>query len=269
MGLHIVVRVQLSYDRFGRGEPLVLIPGIGSRRQVWAPVLDRLTAQREVVALDLPGFGDAPVQPAAGTPAGVGPLTGLVSGFLDELGLERPHLAGNSLGGWISLELAKRGRARSVTALSPAGFSNRRETTYARLSLQLSVRTGRLLVPRADRLFASPLARMLIFGQLVAHPTRISSADAAASLRALALAPWFDETLRAAALDRFRDGEQISVPVTIAWGEKDRLLLPRQARHAARLIPGARIVILRGCGHVPMYDDPGQVAQVLLDRSRD
>ena len=247
----------------------MLIHGIGSRRQVWAPVLDRLTAQREVVALDLPGFGDAPIQPPPGTPAGVGSLTGLVSGFLDELGLERPHLAGSSLGGWISLELARRGRARSVTALSPAGFYNRREATYARVSLQLSVRTGRLLVPRADRLFVSPLARMLAFGQFVAHPTRISPADAAASLRALVLAPWFDETLPAVMLDRFRDGEQISVPVTIAWGEKDRVLLPRQARHAARLIPRARIVILRGCGHVPMYDDPDQVAQVVLDGSRD
>jgi len=261
--------VELSYDRSGRGEPLVLIPGIGSRRQVWAPVLDPLTAQREVVALDLPGFGDAPIQPPAGTPAGVGSLTGLVSGFLDELGLERPHVAGNSLGGWISLELAKRGRARSVTALSPAGFFNRREATYARLSLQLSVRTGRLLVPKADRLFASPLARRLAFGQLVAHPARISPADAAASLRALVPSPSFDETLSAAARDRFGDGAQISVPVTIAWGEKDRLLLPRQARRAARLIRGARIVILRGCGHVPMYDDPEQVAQVLLDGSRD
>jgi len=83
------------------------------------------------------------------------------------------------------------------------------------------------------------------------------------------LAPWLDKTLSAVILDRFRDGEQISVPVTIAWGEKNRLFLPRQARHAARLIRRARIVILRGCGHVPMYDDPDQVAQVLLDGSRD
>jgi len=90
--------VQLSYDRSGRGDPLVLLPALGSRRQVWAPVLDRLTAQREVVGLDLPGFGDAPTQQSPGTPAGVGSLTGLVSDFLDELGLERPHLAGNSLG---------------------------------------------------------------------------------------------------------------------------------------------------------------------------
>jgi pimeloyl-ACP methyl ester carboxylesterase len=261
--------VRLHHDRSGRGEPLLLIHGIGSRRQVWAPVLDRLTPRREVVALDLPGFGDAPTQPPLGTPAGVGALTRIVSCFLDELGLERPHIAGNSLGGWISLELAKRGRARSVTVLSPAGFYNRREATFARVSLRSTVRIARLLAPRADRLMVSPLARVLAFSQFVARPRRLSPAEAAASLRALASAPWFDETLLAVVLDRFRDGEQISVPVTIAWGEKDRLLLPRQVRHAARLIPRARIVILRGCGHVPMYDDPDQVANVLLEGSRD
>lgn len=242
---------------------------LGTHPAVWAPVLDRLTNQREVVALDLPGFGDGPIHPPPGTPAGVGLLTSLMSGFLDALGLERPHLAGHSLGGWIALELAKRGRARSVTALSPAGFYTSRQATYARTSLQLIARIGRLLAPRADRLLVSPLARTLVFGQFVAHPTRISPADAAATLRTLVLAPWFDETLAAMARDRFRDGRQIGVPVTIAWGEKDRLLPARQARHAARLIPGARIVILRDCGHVPMYDDPDQVARVLLDGSRD
>jgi len=246
----------------------LLIHGIGSRRQVWAPVLDRLTPRREVITLDLPGFGDAPTQPPGGMPAGVGSLTRIVSGLVDELGLERPHVAGNSLGGWISLELAKRGRARSVTVLSPAGFYNRREAAFARASLRLTVRIARLLAPRADRLLMSPLARILAFSQFVARPSRLSPAEAAASLRALAGAPWFDETLPAVLLEHFRDGEQISVPVTIAWGEKDRLLLPRQARDAARLIPRARIVILRGCGHVPMYDDPDQVAKVLLEGSR-
>jgi pimeloyl-ACP methyl ester carboxylesterase len=246
--------VQLNYDRAGRGEPLVLIHGIGSRRQVWEPVLNRLTAVREVVVLDLPGFGDAPIPPPPGTAAGIESLTRLVSEFLDEQGLERPHVAGNSLGGWISLELAKRGRARSVTALSPGGFYTSREATFARVSLRMTVRVARLLAPRADRLLVSPLARTLAFSQVAARPKQIPSADAAASLRALAGAPWFDETLQAATDERFRGGEQITVPITIAWGEKDRLLLPRQPRRAARAIPGARLVTLRGCGHVPTYD---------------
>ena len=118
--------MQLNHHRAGSGEPLVLIHGIGSRWQVWEPILDRLASEREVIALDLPGFAGSPVPPP-GTPAGVPSLTLLVGEFLDELGLDRPHVAGNSLGGWIALELAKLGRVRSATAHSPAGFWNRSE----------------------------------------------------------------------------------------------------------------------------------------------
>src|SRR5215469_5580035 len=143
--------MDLCYRRTGSGPPLALIHGIGSRWQVWEPVLDRLADERDVVAFDLPGFGASPMPPP-GTPAGTASLTRLVREFLDELGLERPHVGGNSLGGLIALELAKQGRAASVTALSPAGFHNSREAVFERTSLQLTVRVARLLAPRADRL---------------------------------------------------------------------------------------------------------------------
>jgi pimeloyl-ACP methyl ester carboxylesterase len=258
--------MKLCYRRAGSGPPLALIHGIGSRWQVWDPVLDRLTDQRDVIAFDLPGFG-ASSMPPPGTPAGTASLTRLVSEFLDDMGLDRPHVAGNSLGGLIALELAKQGRVRSATALSPAGFHTSREAVYQRISFQVTIGVARLLAPRADRLSASPMIRQLTWSQFVAHPRKIGAADAAASVRALAGAPWFDETLPAVLSKRFSGGERIDVPVTIAWGEKDRLLLPRQAPRAARAIPGARLVTLTGCGHVPTYDDPDQVARVLLQGS--
>jgi pimeloyl-ACP methyl ester carboxylesterase len=259
--------VDLKHHRAGEGPSLVLLHGIGSRWQMWEPVLRRLASERDVIALDLPGFGSSPMPPP-GTPPGLASLTRLVGEFLDEHDVERPHVAGNSLGGLMALELAKQSRVASATALSPAGFYNDREAAYARTSLKATVRTARLLAPRAERLTASPLVRMLTFSQVVAKPRRLGAADAAASVRALAEAPWFDDTLPAIATERFSGGEQIQVPVTIAWGTKDRLLLPRQARRAARSIPGARLVMLSGCGHVPTYDDPEQVARVLLDGSR-
>jgi pimeloyl-ACP methyl ester carboxylesterase len=258
--------MHLNYHRTGSGEPLVLIHGIGSRWQMWEPVLPRLQEGRDVIALDLPGFAGSP-PPPSGTPAGIDSLTALVGEFLDDLGLSRPHVAGNSLGGWISFELAKRGRVRSATGLSPAGFHTRREAVYERIMLSTAVRGARLLAPRAERIASSPFARRVAFGGFVAHPERLTPTDAAESSRALAEAWWFDDTLRAARLDRFTGGERIDVPVTVAWGEKDRLLLPRQARRPARAIPGARILTLRGCGHVPTYDDPAQVADVLLEGS--
>jgi pimeloyl-ACP methyl ester carboxylesterase len=257
--------VQLNHHRTGAGEPLVLIHGIGSRWQVWDPVLDRLAAEREVVALDLPGFGASPM-PAPGTPAGVGSLSTLVSDFIGELGLDRPHVAGNSLGGLISLELAKRGVVRSVTALSPSGFFNRPEAVYSHASLTLSVRAARRLSPHAERLMASERRRRLVLARTFARPERIPAPEAVATLRAMAHAPWFDETL-GVRRERFSGGEQIAVPVTVAWGAKDRLLLPWQARRAAAQIPRARIVRMAGCGHVPTYDDPELVAQVILEGS--
>jgi pimeloyl-ACP methyl ester carboxylesterase len=256
----------IAYHRSGSGPPLVLIHGIGSRWQIWEPVLGRLESEREVVAFDLPGFGESPM-PAPGTPAGIESLTDLSASILDQLGLERPHVAGNSLGGWISLELAKRGRVRSATVLSPAGFHNSREAVYQRASLWMTLRLTRLLAPHADRLSTSPALRRLTWSQIVARPELIPPTDAAASARALAYAPWFDETLRVIIHERFTGGERIDVPVTIAWGEKDRLLLPRQAPRAARRVRGARLITLTGCGHVPMYDDPVQVSRVLLEGS--
>jgi pimeloyl-ACP methyl ester carboxylesterase len=258
--------VQLNHHRAGTGEPLVLIHGIGSRWQMWEPVLGRVEAEREVIALDLPGFAGSPLPPA-GTPPTIGSLTRLVADFIDELGLERPHVAGNSLGGWISLELAGQGRVRSATALSPSGFQNRPEAAFARGSLWLAVRAARLIGARARGLAASPRRRKLAFGQLVARPERISADDLAASVRALAQAPWFDEVLARIGTERFTGGDRITVPVTVAWGEHDRLLLPRQSLRAGRAIPSAKLITLTGCGHVPTYDDPEQVARILLDGS--
>jgi pimeloyl-ACP methyl ester carboxylesterase len=258
--------VDLNYHRTGSGEPLLLIHGIGSRWEVWKPQLERLAREREVVAIDLPGFGASP-PPPPGTPPGIESLTRLVSEFLDRLGLDRLHVAGNSLGGWISLELAKFGRARSATGLSPAGFHNRREAVYQRALLGSAYAASPLVAPRADRLMASTLGRVLGMKAFFQRPERIPAADAAATWRGLHGATWFPETLKAITGEPFSGGEQITVPVTIAWGEHDHLLLPRQARRAQSAIPSARVITLRGCGHVPTYDDPEQVASVLLEGS--
>src|SRR3954449_1384611 len=112
----------LPLPRAAAGEPVVLIHGVGSQWQVWQPLLPALEREREVIALDLPGFGGSPSLPIGVVPNAAA-LTDAVAGFMDELGVERPVIGGNSLGGWIALELAARGRARAVVAVSPAGFA--------------------------------------------------------------------------------------------------------------------------------------------------
>jgi pimeloyl-ACP methyl ester carboxylesterase len=257
----------LNHYRLGSGAPLVLIHGIGSQWQMWRPVLARLAQERDVLAIDLPGFG-ASAMPPPGTPAGLLSLTNLVAEFLDEQGVERPHAAGNSMGGWISLELAKQGKVASATPLSPAGFHQGAEGTYQRIALKTAVGSARMLASRADGILASPAGRVAMLSLFMAKPSHVSASEAAEATRALAGAQWFDDTLDAFLDDRFSYGERIKVPVTIAWGSRDRLLLPRQAPRARREIPGSRLVMLEGCGHVPTWDDPDLVARVILDGSR-
>ena len=256
--------MQLNYRRAGSGPPLVLLHGIGHSLKGFEPVLDLLARERDVIAIDLPGFGDSP-PPPAGTPAGIDSLATLTAEFLGTLGLERPHVAGNSLGGWVALELAKTGHASSVVGLSPAGFHNRREAVFERNSLWISVRLARAVDPWAERLFAPRLVRKVGAWQMVA--TELNHQQAVEMFRGAATAAWFDQTLEAIT-GRTTFTGPVDVPVTIAWGDHDRLLLPRQALRAISELPDAKLVVLKGCGHLPMYDDPQQVARVLLEGSR-
>ena len=231
---------------------------------MWEPVVDRLAAHHEVIAVDLPGFGASPMPPP-GTPPGIDSQVALVSEFLGQLGVEQPHVAGNSMGGLLALDMAARGLARSATALSPAGFASRGEMTYGRVSLWLSVRLARRTARYADTLFATATGRKLGLNLFVARPERLTGAEAAENTRALASAPWFDATLPALRAYEFPETQEVEVPVTVAWGAKDRLLWPRQARRAAHALPHARVLLLDGCGHVPTWDDPEQVARVILE----
>ncbi|HEX2016551.1 MAG TPA: alpha/beta fold hydrolase [Solirubrobacteraceae bacterium] len=256
----------MSHLRAGSGEPLLLIHGVGSYGRVWEPMLDALAARYEVVAVDLPGFGASPPLPA-GTQTDVGALTQAVAGFLDELGWERPHVAGNSLGGWLALELGRRGRARSVVALSPAGFWSPREAAFCRSSLRVSRRFSELTLPLAPLLYGTPVGRTLLMGQLAARPWRMSAEQAVSAIHNFARSPGTLPVLEALTREQFRPGPPIPAPVTIAWGQRDRLLLPRQARRAQRAVPEARVTMLAGVGHVPMSDDPELVARTILSGS--
>lgn len=252
--------------RKGSGEPLLLVHGLGSHYQVWQPVLDRLAAEREVIGIDLPGFGDSPPLPDDATPD-AHQLTGAVAAFLDEIGWDRPHIVGNSLGGWVALELAKRGRARSVAAIGPAGFANRRERAFTVESLRGTHRVAQLTYGIAPRMLATPVARKLALSQTFGRPERMTVDAAVATIRNFADSPGVPPALEALRQGHFSGGEQIDVPVTMIWGDRERLL-PRRERQAARsvrAVPGARLVWLRGCGHAPMWDDPPAVAQAVLE----
>ncbi|MFD7136605.1 alpha/beta fold hydrolase [Streptomyces sp. NPDC059894] len=259
--------VTVSYARVGRGEPLLLLHGIGHHRQAWDPVVDILAAERDVVAVDLPGFGASPALPD-GLAHDLPTTTAVLAAFCAALGLERPDVAGNSLGGLLALELAREKRVRSVTALSPAGFWSEAERRYA-FGVLLAMRriSQRLPVPLVERLSRTAAGRTALTSTIYARPGRRSPEAVVAETLALARATGFDQTLRAGTAVRFTD-DLPGTPVTVAWGTRDLLLVRRQGVRAKQIIPKARLVRLPGCGHCPMNDDPALVARVLLDGSR-
>ncbi|MFE3634417.1 alpha/beta fold hydrolase [Streptomyces cellostaticus] len=259
--------VTVSYARVGRGAPLVLLHGIGHHRQAWDPVVDILATEREVVAVDLPGFGASPGLPG-GLPYDLPTTNAVLASLFEALELDRPHVAGNSLGGLLALELGRGKLVRSVTALSPAGFWTQAERRYAFAMLQTMRGVAqRLPLPLVERLSRSAAGRTALTSTIYRRPGRRSPDAVVAETLALAGATGFDATLRAGATVRFTDGLP-GLPVTVAWGSQDRLLVRRQGVRAKTIIPHARLVRLPGCGHVPMNDDPALVARVILDGSR-
>lgn len=253
----------LAYERHGSGDPLVLVHGVTHRRQAWYPVLDELAEQRDVILVDLPGHGQSPPFVLDGLPV-KDALRRDFEGFLMALGLDRPHVAGNSLGGLVALHAAANGHARSVTALSPAGFwRDEAEFAYTRRFFLGLLSLADRLGPSTERAARSRAVRQVVYGSLMAHPSHVPADQVLGDVRAFMYARPALRALLAAA-EPFTDPIPLDVPVTVAWAGRD-LVLPRwQAETAKRRLPNAEHVVLRGMGHVPMFDNPRVVARVLL-----
>ena len=235
--------------------------GIGSRWQVFAPVLDPLAAELEVWAVDMPGFGASP--PAVRPVSSIGRLTDEVQAWLRATGLEGCHVAGNSTGGGVALELAARGAVASAVALAPIGFWSARERAFCQASVRATRALARRLRPLAPRLLQIAPVRALLFAQFLAHPARVSPEEALGDVDALIGATAFEDVCAAFTGYLAPADAADRVPVTIAWGDKDRLLLPRQLERARRRLPLARHVLIEGAGHLMMRDDPRAVADVI------
>jgi pimeloyl-ACP methyl ester carboxylesterase len=249
-------------ERRGAGEPLLLLHGTGGSRMHWRPVVGALSAGREVLVVDLPGHGasDPPPEGVTHTPIGYAELLGRM---LDQLGLDAVDVAGNSVGGWTALELAKRGRARSVVAIGPAGLWARRDPWRCVFALWSQHKMGRAFGWAAPPFLRKPATRALIMGGTVGRPRQMPAGDAIEMASTYASTPCFKQHLAETRRARFAGGADIEAPITLAWGEKDRLL-PAKARLTDELPAGARKVTLPGCGHLPMWDDPELVTRTIL-----
>jgi pimeloyl-ACP methyl ester carboxylesterase len=251
----------LAVTRSGTGAPLVLLHALGLSRRSWDPVLPALTARFDVIAVDLPGCGDsAPLPGQDEVPPAV--LAQSVADLLDALGVHAPHLAGNSLGGWVALELASRRPVASLTLLSPAGLWRQNTPLYDRISLRATRWLARHAGWLLSRVVASRLGRTLVLGQSHGHPMRLSTEYARAAVTELGRCPGFEAALAGTARRHFVATAPITAPVTVAFGSRDLVLL-RGSRRLGQLPPQTRAEVLPGCGHIPMADDPAAVAALI------
>lgn len=250
----------------GSGEPLVLLHGLTASWRIWAPVIPALERHHAVFAPTLAGHRGGPALP--GSEGGMPAICDGLEETLDAAGIPRAHLVGNSLGGWAAMELARRGRAHTVVALSPAGsWSAVRHRD--RLARTFRLYDGRVARHRQRVVNAvrRPGLRRIILRSGMEHAERMSVDaavgmvdDAIATTVLAGLAQWMETALP------FEAELASDVLVRIAWGEHDRTL-PYEAYGAPwrQRFPGAEFVDLPGCGHVPMYDDPDLVVQTILD----
>jgi pimeloyl-ACP methyl ester carboxylesterase len=255
--------------RAGSGEPVVLIHGFTGTWHHWRPVLADLVARYEVIAPTLAGHDGGPPFPA-GVAMTFPSAADSFETHLDELGVDTAHFVGNSLGGALALELAKRGRARSVVALSPGGgweLGGPEPERIARFFARQMrmVRVSRKQIPRLMR---RPGARKLALRDIMRHGELIAPADAIdMSLDPLGCTV-FDAVLASLRAGRghLEDLDRVAAPTLIAWAEFDRMLpLATCSARLKREIPDAEFRVLPRVGHVPMWDDTRLVVKTITD----
>jgi pimeloyl-ACP methyl ester carboxylesterase len=248
--------------------PLVLLHPFLVSGIVWQDVAPLLSSYHQVFTPTLPGHSGGP--PVQHRPATIWDVIDAAETYLDENCLQRPHLAGNSLGGFVAIELARRGRASTVCALSPAGFwtNGRRSPALAPAARKVHklAAMSRLSGPVGPLVFKSAVARRLSlrFLNSACHGDRVP-ADKLVELTRTIVACSVTKEVLSTDEEQVAPLDPLPCPITLAWSEKDSMFPVTTYGEVAReRLPGATFEILPDVEHVPMFDDPELVARTIL-----
>jgi pimeloyl-ACP methyl ester carboxylesterase len=252
------------------GEPIVLLHPFLCSQNVWRTVADQLaeTGRYEVFAPTMAGHNGGPRIKTRLLDIDI--LVDHVERQMDDLGWQTAHVVGNSLGGWAAFELERRGRARSLTAIAPAGgwtrYSPTKFETLAKFLLGApALLVARLLGPRIiDLPFARRLATLPISGPAdgPSHPDLLALVDDATHCPA-----YFQLLIRTLLLPGLVELANGSAPTQLVLCEKDRVFpTPRGNRFFTTNLPrGSEVIRLDGVGHIPMLEAPGRVTELIAD----
>jgi pimeloyl-ACP methyl ester carboxylesterase len=246
--------------------PLVLFHPWLLSGSIWREVVPLVSGHHDVFTPTALGHRGGP--PVQRRPASLWDVVNAAEAYLDEQGLTQPHLAGNSMGGTIAVELARRGRAASVCAISPAGFFAAGDglRASARRRGRRIATVCRLAAPTASLTYRSPWVRKLSlrFLNSAQHGDRFP-ADRMLESATDATECTVDKDLFSTDDEQVALMDTLPCPITLAWAEKDTLLpLNPYGRAAQQRLPQARFTILPDVGHVAMMDDPALVAHTIL-----
>lgn len=250
--------------RQGSGKPLLLIHGLGASGQNWQPILPALSAQREVIAVDLPGFGQTP---ALQGEVSIATLADAVTSFMTEQGLTGVDMVGVSMGGRLVLELARRGVGGTTVALSPGGFWNAGQLRFFNISIQASIKLIRALQPVMPLLTGNPVGRTALLAQLSPKPWALPADLTLHEMRSWAASPSFDAALHSLVHGPVQQGAPAgSLPgrIVIGWARQDRICFPSQSKRATTLFPDAALHWFDNSGHYPHWDQPAQSVDLIL-----
>jgi pimeloyl-ACP methyl ester carboxylesterase len=252
--------------RAGAGPPLVCLHGFTDTWRTWELVLPALERRHDVLAPTLAGHAGGPSTDGAVSDAS---LADAVERAMDEAGFEMAHIAGNSLGGYVALQLAARARASSVVALAPAGGWAQGDESF-RDTLAYFATMQDLLkeaAPHADAIVASSEGRRRATKDIVTSFEHIPAELLAHQMRGAADCEAVFDLIDLAQREGWRvEAQKIACPVRIAWGTADRLLPwpAAAARYREDWLPHADWVELEGVGHCPQLDVPLETAELIL-----
>ncbi len=255
-----------ALHRGGDGEPLLLLHGIGGVWHAWSPLLPYLEPHHDVIVPTLHGHAGGP-QLDDGVEPSVQALADAIETELDRMGLARVHIAGNSLGGWLGIELARRGRARSLVLLSPAGaWHSPHRIKFASIGVKFGFSSLARFSHKAEQLAERPLMRWAMLARQVAHPHKVPKEMLVTYIHATGHSPIVEPLLKVLHLRPVDPlPAERDYPVRLVWGEHDRVLpFKHFGSPMLERLPGAELIRLEGVGHVPMFDNPARVAELIL-----
>ena len=247
----------VAYDDAGEGRAVLFVHGFPHHRKLWAPQIRALSGQTRAIALDLPGFGESDM-PEKFT---IDTWANGLERFLDALDVERAVIAGLSMGGYIALAFWRLHRERVlalVLADTRAGADSEEGKQKRRETIELAREEGPVAV-----------ARTLLPG-MVGKSTREREPSVVAMMRAMLESASVESIVGASeAMMNRSDATSvlptIDVPTLIVVGEEDVLTPPKESRAMHAAIPGSRLEIIPGAGHVSNVERPAAFNQVLTE----